>query len=1105
MSILASPRRLHRNARPAFSMLAAAAIAVAGCVDAPSAPDGAGIGFAPFAIQPSFTLVAPRATVASAAVADALSDAFDRVDRFRITVVRPATGAVLVTVERTVTPGQNEYDLSVEASGVSPGEQVLVTVVALEGTTVLFESEPIQVRARSANDQSSGPPLSVPLVYAGPGAQATDLSVGPGSVLVAPGAAAGNAFTAEALDADGSLIANVPVSWSSASEGVATVDAGGVVTGTGEGLTRITATIPTGLEASAWAYVVAGEVAFESGGAVMVRSVASGSATDRGAGSRPAWSADGSRLVASRGGTVTDLGTGEGLFEGSSPAVSPDGSKIAAESGGTLIFANSDGSNPTTGPAGTTPAWASPSSLVVGGGSVERVRADGTGRTTVAGGGAMWPALSDAGTVAWVDGGALVVDGATVLDGVDSRPTWSPNGLWIVASVGGELMLVPANGSGPAAPLGASGTFPAWKATGGASQSPSAVSLTGLDPEDATPGGTVQILGAGFDWIIPANNRAFFPTPEGETEVDVLGVSESALTVRVPDRVSEGTIRVATFGSQSTLPFTPALGSVAITATTPWGAPVPGVRVVLSRTSVQVADVRTGDDGTVVVTDLEDGVYTVAAVGPSGFQVTEAPPTVSVTVGTATALAIGVNPLVQFLSISPEVPSTVVGGTVDVTATAIDINGDEIPQFDQVSWIGLNSGVAVSGTGLQGTLKGVFPSASEGGSTFRLIINGQIFERGATVRSHIGGKVKKQVTEATVVSSPSASATTAEVPEAGAAVQLRQNGNVVRETTSAADGSFLFGDLFAGDYELRVVNLPEDAVSSPVSVTLDPGTPVGSATLLIKPKPPEGVGDLVAINDWNAWDTGNNPPGLVQTLVSTANNDGTKVVWWCGRQANRSGNALSGGICASSITSSGGGQFSGTRDAITAAGWSFEVDDQTPLTTIGDDVRVFWLWTPTEQLTNTEVNVLKAFAARGGRIVFNADYKEDWYFGHQHADIATRLFGQLGVNITSVGTHIGTSSGAPADPNHPLAQALAADGITSVRFSAPGDFTVSSPAVPLIVSGSNILIAYGQVLDTTPLAPATAPASIRAFSPPPMPVVQPPCRPGTVCGVPPAN
>ncbi len=244
---------------------------------------------------------------------------------------------------------------------------------------------------------------------------------------------------------------------------------------------------------------------------------------------------------------------------------------------------------------------------------------------------------------------------------------------------------------------------------------------------------------------------------------------------------------------------------------------------------------------------------------------------------------------------------------------------------------------------------------------------------------------------------------------------------------------------------------------------------MGTATVVVDFPAPPAAGDIYVFNDWNIWDTGANSALLAQNLVNSANNNGTRVIWYCGRQPTgvNSGSWIFGGICASSITATAGGQFAGTANAIRDAGYTVEVVYDTPLTSIPDDVRVFWLWTPTEALTNAEINLLKAFASRGGRIVWNADFRDDWYFTHKHQSIATPLLSALGTGIVSTGDLVGTSftlgPSSFLDPSDPLLQ-----GITSISFGHPGDMQVSAPGTALVTHLGKILIARSQV-DVTPL------------------------------------
>jgi hypothetical protein len=448
----------------------------------------------------------------------------------------------------------------------------------------------------------------------------------------------------------------------------------------------------------------------------------------------------------------------------------------------------------------------------------------------------------------------------------------------------------------------------------------------------------------------------------------------------------------------------------------------------------------------------------------------------------ATSLDLTLAPSVASVTISPKLPTLGIFDEVGVIVTPLDINGNVVPSIKSISWASGTSRLDVWDGGLTTTIVGRQPSVKAGDATFSVTLDGKGFGFAATVTSSIRGTITRSEDDA---------------PVQGVSVILRQGDTDKASTTTDNAGRYSFDGLFAGTYTVEPMPAgPESASPTQATVTLGTSHPLGKADFVLGAG--GGAGDIVVVNDWNIWDSGANGPTLVQNLVATAPNSGTKVVWWCGRQANPSGTSLSGGICNVSIASDGGGQFQGTRDAITAAGWSFEVDYQTPLASIPTDVRVFWLWTPTEQLSDAEVNVLKSFAARGGRIVFNADFKESWYSSAHHADIETRLLQQLGTGITSTGTL--RSSSRILEPAHPIMA-----GVTSLYFGAPGDMQVSGPAVALVDDGSgNVLMAWAPVTSTPLSASPVAPA--RSVAPLLAPRVRAPaarisakCIPGLVC------
>ena len=118
---------------------------------------------------------------------------------------------------------------------------------------------------------------------------------------------------------------------------------------------------------------------------------------------------------------------------------------------------------------------------------------------------------------------------------------------------------------------------------------PAAIQITGLDPSTPVPGQEAQILGSGLDPIIAANTRVFFPVDGGEVEVDIIEITATSIRFLVPRGVRAVDIRVATLTSEATFPYTPMFGSVALTATTPWGAPVAGVGLALSPAGSEAA------------------------------------------------------------------------------------------------------------------------------------------------------------------------------------------------------------------------------------------------------------------------------------------------------------------------------------------------------------------------------------------------------------------------------------------------------------------------------------------------------------------------------------
>jgi len=319
--------------------------------------------------------------------------------------------------------------------------------------------------------------------------------------------------------------------------------------------------------------------------------------------------------------------------------------------------------------------------------------------------------------------------------------------------------------------------------------------------------------------VAPAGSADRLPVPEGQT-----------VTLDQANPTGTADFRMVSFAT------------LEVTSRTPWDTPAGGATIVLfDAAGAEVARKVVDGEGNLRIERLQAGTYSVTILSPPGFALQGAATRSLEIVGTV-SLALVFEPSIAQVRIEPAEPRMEVGSVVRVTATALDFNGRIIPEFRSATWFARSAHLSAAGAGLEGQVGGVIPS-EEGGASFALELNGQIFTFAATVTSYITGKV--------TISSEGGSRASV-----GTGIIVEKNGSRVAETSTQAGGAYRFDGLLAGTYTVKP-GVPSGYSVSPTSKTLslEGGTPTGTADFVIT----EGVvgkrrsGDIVIYKRYNAW------------------------------------------------------------------------------------------------------------------------------------------------------------------------------------------------------------------------------------------------------------
>lgn len=219
---------------------------LASCGREPSGVTGAGVSrVAAIAFNTAF----PASYVAFQSAGSSVVE-FTRV---RVVINNP-DGSVAVDTVISFPPGTEELPVTLNAvlppnsSGNTAPLSLKLRYVNAAGDTV-FSGGPVSFNAIIAPPGSPAPPaasVEVPVTYTGPGSTAAMVRISPSARTVTAGDAF--TFTAQALDASGNPMANVPIVFASESPAVATIGAttGAGVAGPARGTARIVAQLLTG-------------------------------------------------------------------------------------------------------------------------------------------------------------------------------------------------------------------------------------------------------------------------------------------------------------------------------------------------------------------------------------------------------------------------------------------------------------------------------------------------------------------------------------------------------------------------------------------------------------------------------------------------------------------------------------------------------------------------------------------------------------------------------------------------------------------------------------------------------------------------------------------
>jgi hypothetical protein len=428
------------------------------------------------------------------------------------------------------------------------------------------------------------------------------------------------------------------------------------------------------------------------------------------------------------------------------------------------------------------------------------------------------------------------------------------------------------------------------------------------------------------------------------------------------------------------------------------------------------------------------GLYTAPRTmpTPSTFQV-------CATQVAATGCAKVVLSQITALRVAPNPVTLFIGATVNLTATGTLPNGGTITP--SVVWTSSNPAIATIDAA--GVLTGTAPGTATITATW---VNGLA----ATVPVTVTGiKILPDSVEKLLGGTQQFS-----VADAPQGTQFAWSVNGVQ------GGNTTFGTITTSGFYTAPRTLPTPSTFQ-VCATL--ATATGCAKVVLS-QIPTGGADVIVLNDINTFqnDIGSNANNqqFFRNLVQFSST---------GPRGNQTGVLMHRGhasVCDLGECSAG---FTTLSSTLAAVGFSFtQLNDGTAtIQTIPSNIKVILLWTPTTPYSNTEINVLKAFAGEGGRIVFVGEHQG--FYGTTGIAVENAFFASMGAQMTNTGGQFECTA-AIALPATSLRTHQVTTGMTGLTISCASQ-VVPGPNDYAFLYDSQNTVVLGAVakIDLTPI------------------------------------